>query len=500
MARRISSTMVDPQGLSAFTACRLIALDKNPGVRPIGICETARRIISKAILHIIRGNIQQVAGSTQLCAGQIAGIEAAIHATRLTFSADTTEGALLVDASNAFNSLNRQVALHNIERLCPALSTVLTNTYRDPAHLFVDGNVLLSQEGTTQGDPLAMPMYAIAILPLTQQVNQSVTQVWYADDATATGCLPALRDWWDKLVTLGPTYGYHVNATKTWLISKEHCYTEASNLFEDTQVNVTSEGRPHLGAAIGTESYINSYVKQKVEQWSVELERLALVATTQPHSAFAAFTHGFTSKWTHLARTIPNISHLLQPLEDIISTRLIPALSGRQAPNNLERNLLSLPARLGGIGLTNPTEVSTSEFAASQDITQPLSDLIAHQISSYPPAVMNKQLTIKANVKKAKRQHLSLLAANLKPNLSAPLQRAMGLAQERGASSWLTTRPIEEHGFALHKGAFRDALALRYGWQPSHTPTTCVCGHSFSLDHVLSCPRGGFPSIRHNEV
>ena len=425
LGTRLRETMVDPQGLSAFTACRLIALDKNPGVRPIGICETARRIISKAILHIIRGNIKQVAGSTQLCAGQIAGIEAAIHATRLTFSADTTEGALLVDASNAFNSLNRQVTLHNIERLCPALSTVLTNTYRDPAHLFVDGNVLLSQEGTTQGDPLAMPMYAIAILPLTQRVNQSVNQV------------------------------------------------------------------SHLEAAIGTESYINSYVKQKVEQWSVELERLALVATTQPHSAFAAFTHGFTSKWTHLARTIPNISHFLQPLEDIISTRLIPALSGRQAPNNLERNLLSLPARLGGIGLTNPTEVSTSEFAASQDITQPLSDLIAHQISSYPPAVMNKQLAIKVNVKKVKRQHLSLLAANLKPNLSTPLQRAMEHAQERGASSWLTTRPIEEHGFTLHKGAFRDALALCYGWQPSHTPTTCVCGHSFSLDHVL--PPGGLP-------
>ena len=112
-------------------------------------------------------------------------------------------------------------------------------------------------------------------------------------------------------MSYSPTYGYHINATKT---SKEHCYTEASTLFEDTQGNVTSEGRPHLGAAIGTESYINSYVKQKVKQWSVELEWLALVAATQPHSGFAAFTHG-SSKWTHVAHTIPNVSHFLQPLE-----------------------------------------------------------------------------------------------------------------------------------------------------------------------------------------
>ena len=139
--------------------------------------------------------------------------------------------------------------------------------------------------------------------------------------------------------------------------------------------------RPHDAFCIIVTAHerVNSYMKQKVEQWSVELERLATVATAQPHllSHLASPVSGHT--WG-----IPNISHFLQPLEDIISTHLIPALSGRKAPNNLERNLLSLSARLGGIGLTNPTEVSTSEFAASQDIPQPLSDLIAHQISSYP--------------------------------------------------------------------------------------------------------------------
>ena len=31
-------------------------------------------------------------------------------------------------------------------------------------------------------------------------------------------------------------------------------------------------------------------------------------------------------------------------------------------------------------------------------------------------------------------------------------------------------------------------------------PTTCACGKNFSIDHALSCPKGGFPSIRHNEI
>ena len=74
--------------------------------------------------------------------------------------------------------------------LCPAIATILINTYRDSAQLFVDGCTLFSQEGTTQGDPLAMPMYAIVTLPLIHRLNDpdsSTSQLWYADYATATG-------------------------------------------------------------------------------------------------------------------------------------------------------------------------------------------------------------------------------------------------------------------------------------------------------------------------
>ena len=76
----------------------------------------------------------------------------------------------------------------------------------------------------------------------------------------------------------------------------------------------------------------------------------------------------------------------------------------------------------------------------------------------------------------------------------------MSLAQENGASNWLTALPIEEFGFTLHKGAFRDALALRYGWCPTMTPSHCACGQPFSVSHALSCHMGGYPSIRHNEI
>ena len=90
-------------------------------------------------------------------------------------------------------AFNRMAALHNIRHVCPSLATILINTYRAPSDLFIDGDVLLSQEGTTQGDPLAMPFYALATVPLIKRLTSFVKQTWYADDAAATGKIDDLR-------------------------------------------------------------------------------------------------------------------------------------------------------------------------------------------------------------------------------------------------------------------------------------------------------------------
>ena len=62
----------------------------------------------------------------------------------------------------------------------------------------MDGEVHFSQEGTAQGDPLAMAMYAVAITPLIHRLeDREIRQVWFADDATACGNLTHLKTWWD---------------------------------------------------------------------------------------------------------------------------------------------------------------------------------------------------------------------------------------------------------------------------------------------------------------
>ena len=246
-----------------------------------------------------------------------------------------------------------------------------------------------SSEGTTQGDPLATAMYAIATLPLIRQPKEasSAIQVWFADDATAGGQLQQLKQWWEVLEKIGPDFGYYVNASKSWLIVKEEHQTDATDIFANIGVRITKEGKRHLGAALGMETFIEEFVTAKIQEWVKEVKQLSNIALTQPHVAYAATTHGLTNKWSFLQRTVPDIRDLFQPLENAIRQHLLPALMGSKEITDSERDLLALPNRLGGLGIPNPSRVSSIQHRNSQNISAPLTTLILQQDMSYSARV-----------------------------------------------------------------------------------------------------------------
>ena len=241
---------------------------------------------------------------------------------------------------------------------------------------------------------------------------------------------------------IGPDYGYFPNASKTWLIVKEGFKNEAASLFEGTQVAITEEGKKYLGLATGKQTFIESFVQQKVTTWIDELERLSSIAITQPHAAFAAFTHGLTSRWTYLARTTPNIEELIKPLEETIRKVFLPNLTGRNAFNDTERDLLALPARLGGLGIFDPGKKSTLHYSTCETITAPLVHLILDQTEAYAPEVKADQTRRRNNARKFHRQLEARTANDLKETLPTKLQKALTICSEKGTSSWLSALPI----------------------------------------------------------
>ena len=95
----------------------------------------------------------------------------------MSLNVDTDE-VLLIDAENAFNSINCKVILHNLKFICPSISNYIINCYATTSRLFiVGGGDILSSERTTQGNPTALGAYALEILPLIKFcLNLSIKQ------------------------------------------------------------------------------------------------------------------------------------------------------------------------------------------------------------------------------------------------------------------------------------------------------------------------------------
>ena len=110
--------------------------------------------------------------------------------------------------------------------------------------------------------------------------NNSTKQIWYA---AAAGSLSALKQWWQRLSEIGPSFGYYANASKTWLVMKERYLSHVQESFKDTEVNITTERRPLLGAAIGKISFVSEYVTQKVQTWVKELENVYFLLQKAGH-------------------------------------------------------------------------------------------------------------------------------------------------------------------------------------------------------------------------
>ena len=142
---------------------------------PLGIGEVLRQAIGKTINWVSKDNIQEAAASLQTATGLKAGSEAAIHSTQTISEDPSTEGVLLVDTTNTFNSLNWKVALHKIQIACLSFKHILINAYRTSSRMVIMGGAAIqSTAGTTQGGNLPMSFYVIATAQIQQFPHISV--------------------------------------------------------------------------------------------------------------------------------------------------------------------------------------------------------------------------------------------------------------------------------------------------------------------------------------
>ena len=164
---------------------------------------------------------------------------------------------------------------------------------------------------------------------------------------------------------------------------KTECQAAAFEEFEDTGVQLTEDGEDlahkagqrHLGAAVGSPEFVAAYLDEKVASWVQQVTYLADIANTLPHAAYVGFVFGLRHRWNFIQRTMPTAGEHMQPLKDAIDHKLLPTLVKHDV-NDIELELLRLPARFGGMSFDDPVLDSRRKHADSIECTANLTQQI----------------------------------------------------------------------------------------------------------------------------
>ena len=158
---------------------------------------------------------------------------------------------------------------------------------------------------------------------------------------------------------------YCPKPAKTILLIKDSSLMQAAQkIFKDDGIKISDQGERLLGSVIEKELFREQCIKNKVESGVKDVQSLSKYAQDDPQATYSAFTKGLSSRWTHFQRTVPDASELFEPLENAIRDQLIPALLGREV-SDVERQILALPIRHGGLGLIAPRETAKTEYEHS---------------------------------------------------------------------------------------------------------------------------------------
>ena len=229
------------------------------------------------------------------------------------------------------------------------------------------------------------------------------------------------------------------------------------------------------------------------------MDPLTEISKSQPHAAYVVFTKGFKSKFTYYLHTIESFEEYVDPIEEVSHTSFLPSLFGRTEPLPEElKELVSLSPAQGGIGIPDLKRESLEQFNASLDITAPHVNSIVTQSSTIPARELMEERKREINAKG--RAAAKFRIGRVDESLSPDLLQAVQQRRDKEASSWLNAISIEEHGLALNKQEFRDSLCLRYNLPLPNLPSYCACGEMFTVNHALSCKKGGFVAQRRDTI
>ena len=322
---------------SFFTSSRLIALDKGNGkVRPIAVGEVFTRLAGK--LALSQFPLSSFLSPKQFGVESAGGTEPILHGLAATQA--SYEEMVLVDVSNAFNTLKREAMDSFLVQHMPSLIPLYSLLYHSPSSLFLHTpsgiTTLLSTTGVRQGCPLGTFLFSAALTPIIKMMQRefpSVTPWAYVDDMTfqlrsSSSYTPLITCLTAALAAIG----LKVNAAKTQRIPN---------------TTLLASGITLLGGHIGSPTSIDSFLSTTVDK---AISSLSHLPSLPLQASLPLLRLSSIPKIAHIARlypsaiTTPYLTRWDTAIMTTLSTLLATPLTGTASA------VARLPTRMGGAG------------------------------------------------------------------------------------------------------------------------------------------------------
>ncbi|NJL55677.1 hypothetical protein HC928_11090 [bacterium] len=484
-----------------FFGGRLIALKKKSGgIRPISIGNTLRRLVSKCASAFGISQLGEYFLPHQLGVGTPGGCEAAVHSARRYLSSMPDGHAFVkLDFSNAFNNISRSSLLSSTRDRLPELFSYCFSAYGNPSFLFFADRIILSQEGTQQGDPLGPLIFCNTIHPLLASLSSELN-IDYLDDVTLGGPLDIVASDVSRIISAGKSLGLHLNYSKCEVVCSPGITISDPNLQMFTPVDLKEVCL--LGAPLFESQSLDDAWSKRCADLERATERLKMI---DAQDALILLRVSFSSpRVQHLLRCSPSVNH---PSLLIFDNLLRSALGCITNCDLTDTQWLqaSLPIRDGGLGVRRVTTLALPAFLASAAGTLSLQASILSSLQGLPDEAHERCLSSwqdsgfpspVAPLDKRQacwdRPGIDCVKNQVETSKTDAYSHAQFLAATADHSGdWLLALPITQCGLKLDNEAVRTAVALRLGLDLG-APHSCRCGtlvdangqHAFVCKHA----------------
>ena len=342
-------------------------------------------------------------------------------------------------------------------------------------------------------------------MPIVEQMRAALPETlvpWYADDSGAVGKAADTARGLKFLQEEGPRYGYHPEPAKCIYVCKAEDEACAREEFERLGLHIQySRGERYLGGFVGSAKEKDKLIKEKVENWVQDVLVMAAVAAKYPQSAYIGYVKCKQPEWQYVQRVVADIAHFFEPLEEAIRYHFIPALLGLKS-DELDSDLqqtLTHSVKTGGMGILNPMDTAQRVHSISAAATGCLTASLIRNDGTF--AIDEHNRTARKATQAARKSRIDdeMLSLTRRGEGNATKQRRDKRNTKNGA--WLTVVPTEKNGTVLLPTEWRDSVKLRYNFSPQGMQTHCDgCNSAMTVEHALSCKKGGLVHARHDEL